>query len=316
VPLFAPLNTACANAVRGIIVADEGKVLQGADYSSIEGRGNAWIAGEQWKLDAFRDGADMYKLIYAKAFDIPVEKVTKGQRQQGKVMELALGYQGGVGAFLNMAAAYNMDLNELGDTVKPTIEAQNNYEWAVEQGRDYGLPPKVWIACETLKLGYRKGNAAIVRLWTDLENAARNAIREKGKKQYVGRLVLDANSEWLRIQLPSGRYLCYCLPVIHADNKISYMAWRNRNWRRTTTYGGKFDENIVQAISRDVLADALVRLHDAGYRVVLHVHDEVVAEVEDSPLERFVEIMTEVPEWAAGFPIAAEGFELERYEKT
>jgi len=316
VPMFAPLNTACANGCRGIIIAPEGKVLQGADYSSIEGRGNAWIAGEQWKLQAFRDGADMYKLIYAKAFGILVEKVSKGQRQQGKVMELALGYQGGVGAFLNMAAAYNMDLEELGTTVTPTIEAENNYEWAVVQRRDYDLPPKVWIACETLKLGYRKGNPAIVQLWADLENAARNAIREKGKKQYVGRLVLDANSEWLRIQLPSGRYLCYCLPVIHADNKISYMSWRNRTWRRTPTYGGKLDENIVQAISRDVLAAALVRLHDRGYQLVLHVHDEAVAEVSGRALSEFVSIMTEVPSWAAGFPIAAEGFELKRYEKT
>jgi DNA polymerase len=316
VPMFANLNTACANATRGLIVAPDGQTLQGADYSSIEGRGNAWIAGEKWKIEAFKEGKDMYKLIYARAFDIKIEDVSKGNRQKGKVMELALGYQGGVGAFLNMAGAYNMDLNELGETVKPTIEAQNNYEYALEQHRDYGLPSKVWIACETLKLGYRKGNPAITQLWFDLEVAAKEAIRNPLKQYQVGMLMFDANNEWLRIKLPSGRYLCYALPRIHADNKISYMAWRNRAWRRTSTYGGKLDENIVQAISRDILAAALVRLDVQGYRIVLHVHDEALAEVDGRPLEEFVRTMIEVPEWAAGFPIAAEGFELKRYEKT
>lgn len=320
VPMFGKLNTVCANATRGIIIAPEGETLQGADYSSIEGRGNAWISGEDWKIEAFGNPkVDMYCLIYERAFGLPEGSVAHegdARRQQGKVMELALGYQGGVGAFLNMAAAYNMDLDELGRMVTPTMQAQNNYEWALEQGRDYGLDSKVWIACETLKLGYRNGNPAIVAMWEKCENAAREAIRSPKKPFQVGRLVFDANDAWLRIRLPSGRYLCYALPRVHSNDKISYMTWRSKNWWRTSTYGGKIIENIVQAISRDILAAALVRLHDNGYRVVLHIHDEVMAEVAGRPLKEFVDVMIQPPNWADGFPIAAKGFELRRYRKT
>lgn len=321
VPMFGQLNTVCANACRGIIIAPEGENLQGADYSSIEGRGNAWISGEDWKIKAFSDPkVDMYCLIYERAFGLPEGSVAHegdNRRQQGKVMELALGYQGGVGAFLNMAAAYNMDLDELGRIVPQTIEAQNNYEWALECGRDYGLDPKVWIACEVLKLGYRNGNPAIVEMWEKCENAAKEAVRNPRKPIQVGRLVFDANDAWLRIKLPSGRYLCYALPRIDGKDRLSYMSWRNKNWWRTSTYGGKIIENIVQALSRDILAAALVRLHDAGYKLVLHIHDEAMAEVPiGKSLKELVSIMIANPNWADGFPIAAKGFELRRYRKT
>lgn len=319
--LFANMNTGCGNATRGVIVAPDGKVLQGADFSSIEGRGNAWISGEDWKIAAFQDPSkDMYCLIYERAFNLPEGSVAHegdDRRQQGKVMELALSYQGGVGAFLNMAFAYNMDLNKLATMVPITQRAGENYDFAIKNHRDYGLDPKIWMACETLKLGYRAGNPAITAMWTKVEEAARRAIILK-EAVWVGRLEFTANDEWLRIQLPSGRYLCYALPEIHGDGKISYMAWRNRRWRRTSTYGGKLIENIVQALSRDILAAALVRLFDAGYKLVLHVHDEGVAEVDAGsvPLSKFVEIFTIVPDWATGFPIAAKGFQLTRYEKT
>lgn len=315
--LFAPINEVCSNALRGLIVAAPGKTLFSADFSAIEGRVNAWIAGETWKVKAFRDGQDLYKLIYSKAFGVPVESITKRQRQIGKVQELALGYGGGVGAFLNMAAAYGMDLEELGRTVQPVEKALEAWERALTNNETFGLTKEVYVACDTLKIGYRKGNPAIVQSWYQYEDAVRKVIDSpNGQKVQIGRLVFDCNGSWLRINLPSGRFICYAQPRIHKSGRISYMGWRNKKWSRTETYGGKFDENIVQAISRDIFGHALLRVERQGFPVVLHVHDEVNSEVpRTANFEQFLAAITEVPAWAKGLPINVEGFQGERYEK-
>lgn len=320
--LFAPsVNEACSNALRGLIVADEGKKLIVADWSAIEGRVNAWLAGEGWKIKAFREGQDLYKLIYSKAFGIDVSAVTKGQRQIGKVQELALGYGGGVGAFLSMAAGYGMDLEELGRTVTPVEKALEAWERAVKENMTFGLSKEVYVACDTLKIGYRKANPAIEQSWYQYEGAVRKVIeaRDPKLKVQIGHLMFDCNGHWLRIKLPSGRFLSYAEPRIHVKgNEISYMGWRNKQWHRTKTYGGKLCENIVQAVSRDLLAAGIVQAEERGMPVSLHVHDEIVVEVPEASeynLADLTEIMTTAPRWAQGLPLSAEGFESMRYEK-
>lgn len=317
VSLFASANEACSNALRGLIVAEKGKRLLIADYSAIEGRINAWLAGEEWKVKAFHDGKDLYKLIYSKAFSIGIEQVTKFQRQNGKVMELACGYGGGVGAFINMAAAYGMDLEELGRTVKPVDKAREAWGRALSKNETFGLSEAAYLACDTLKIGYRQANPAITKSWCMYEDAVRKVITaaKAAHRIQVGHLMFDCDGNWMRIQLPSGRFLCYALPLIHNNGTISYMSWRNKQWSRTKMYGGKLCENIVQAISRDLLGWALLRIDRAGYPVVLHIHDEIVAETAAGSLSEFIKLMTELPKWAAGLPINAEGFEGTRYEK-
>ncbi len=234
-------------------------------------------------------------------------------------MELALGYGGGVGAFLSMADAYGLDLDELGRTVPPSAKALDTWETALKKHETYGLSKEVYVACDTLKLGYRKANPDITRSWYQYEDAVRKVI-ESGNGKYkvqVGRLMFDCNGSWLRIMLPSGRFLVYADPTINNRGDITYMGWHNKRWIRTKTYGGKLCENVVQAISRDLLGAAIIRLEAEGFPVVLHVHDEVISEVVygTKRLDRFIELMSTNPPWAGGLPLKVEGFKAVRYEK-
>lgn len=319
--ILAPLTEAASNTLRGLIVAPEGKTLNVGDYTAVEGCVNAWLAGEDWKVKAFREKKDIYILGYERSFNLPAGSVGKKdpRRQIGKVQELALGYGGGVGAFLNMAAAYGMDLEELGRSVTPVEKAIETWDKAVREGTTFGLTREAYTACDTLKIGYRQANPAITASWYMYENAVREVMnrREASHKVHVGLLTFDCNQTWLRIKLPSGRFLCYALPKFMKDGTITYMSWRNKRWSRTKTYGGKLCENIVQAVSRDLLGHALLLLHDKGFDIVLHVHDEIVAEILKmlSDLPEFIKLMSTKPRWAAGLPLSAEGFESERYEK-
>lgn len=337
VSLFAPIGQACMNVLRGLIVAEEGSTLMVSDYSAIEGRANAWLAGENWKVKAFRDGLDLYCLIYERSFNLPPGSISEKdpKRQIGKVMELAMGYGGGVGAFLNMAAVYNLDLEELGRTVVPEEKVIKAWDNALISGETFGLSREVYTACDTLKIRYRRANPEIVKFWYALEAAAREVIaaRDPGLHVQVGMLVFDCNKTWMRIKLPSGRYLCYALPKISrkkvrgkeldesefdSRGEISYMSWRNKQWSRTKTYGGKIDENLCQAVSRDLLGFALLGMHDSGFPVVLHIHDEVIAEIANTSgltFQQFNTIMQTRPKWAPGFPLEAKGYEGTRYEK-
>lgn len=340
VDLFAPIGKACMNVLRGLIIASPGSNLMVSDYSAIEGRGNAWLAGENWKVKAFHDKEDMYCRIYEQAFNLPrgsVKKKGDARRQIGKVMELALGYQGGVGAFLNMAAVYNLDLEEIGRQVAPEQKSYEAWDRAVITGETFGLSKEVYCACDTLKIRYRRANPMIQSFWYQLEDAARTVItqRDPTLKISVGPLVFDCDKFWMRILMPSGTYLCYALPRIggkklrkgldepdeeeyNGKGEISYMSWRNKRWVRTKTYGGKICENVDQKLSRDLLGFALLGMHDKGFPVVLHIHDEVIGDVPKASgltFEQFNHIMQSRPKWAVGFPLAAEGYEGPRYEK-
>jgi len=225
-------------------------------------------------------------------FKVPVESITKGNplRQKGKIAELALGYQGSKGALITMGAL-NMGLTE-------------------EE-----LPGLVTT--------WRQANPAIVRLWQDVENAALTAVREKRPVLIQYGVVFTYESGILFIRLPSGRRLAYVKPKIEVEERfnkkgLTYEGYEQGKWSRLRTYGGKLVENIVQATARDCLAEAMLLLDAAGYRIVMHVHDEVVMEVPNNDphaLEDACEIMARPIEWAPGLPLRADGFECNYYRK-
>jgi DNA polymerase len=321
-----------SNAVRGCIVAAPGRKLCVADLSNIEGRGLVYLAGEEWKLDAFRRfdagrGPDLYVAAYARAFGVDPSTVTKAQRQIGKVQELALGYQGGVAAFLTFAAVYRMDIDKLAEAVwaaapAPALaDAQGWWTWAVGKKRTLGLEERAYVACQVLVSSWREAHPAVVRLWADAESAVRSAVSTPGVPFDIGRrLKAQRDGNWLRIRLPSGGYLCYLHPRVDDDGQISYMGVNNytRQWARIKTYGGKLVENATQAFARDVLASNMPDIDGAGYPIVLTVHDELLTEPEDKPefnSQALASMMSQVPDWAPGLPLAAAGFDTYRYRK-
>jgi DNA polymerase len=292
--LFDNVMDIITSAIRGCIVAEKGKKLVIADLSNIEGRMLAWLAGEQWKLDAFRaydngTGHDLYKITAASILNKKPEDITKDERQvSGKVPELACGFQGALGAFKTMGALYGLELPDV--TVIGIVKA------------------------------WRKAHPNITKLWYGLEEACRDAVSSPGVVKRVGKLAVQRDGAWLRIRLPSGRYLCY--PGIECDEagKLSYMGVNTytKKWERLKTYGGKLTENVTQAASRDVLCYGMRLAEETGYSVVLHVHDELICEVPDSSefnAKSLEVIMATNPPWADGLPLAAQGFETYRYRK-
>ncbi|WP_231643256.1 DNA polymerase [Ralstonia syzygii] len=330
--LFSNIMELTSSAIRGCIVAPEDKKLVVADLSNIEGRMIAWLAGEEWKLAAFREfdegtGPDLYKLAYAKAFAVSPDSVGKDQRQIGKVMELMLGYEGGVGAFLTGAATYGIDLDAMADAAWPSIptdiiaEAEQFLAWRTQQRLgDFGLKLKTFIVCDALKRLWRRAHPAVSSFWKELEEAARLAVLRPGTTYDCRVLKVRRDGAWLRIRLPSGRFLCYPSAQLDEAGKLSYMGINqySRKWSRLKTYGGKLAENVTQAASRDVLAANMPAIEAAGYQIVLSVHDENITEADDR--DRFnaghlADLMATNPLWADGLPLAAAGFEAYRYRK-
>lgn len=356
----------CSSAIRGAIVATPGKKLVVADLANIEGRGIAWLAGEQWKLQAFRDydagdGPDLYAVAYAKAFSITPEEVMENKehgdgsmRQIGKVMELMLGYGGGVGAFLTGAATYGIDLDDMADKAWASIpesvkdEARGFLSWlygknkktnpvywqskgfsadearAAAEGERlkvrFGLTEKAFVACDSLKRLWRATHPEISSWWKELEDTARTAIANPGQSLTCRSVIFCRTGAWLRIILPSGRSLCYPSPRVDEDGQISYMGVNqyNRQWCRIKSYGGKFAENITQAFARDVLAENMPAVEAAGYDILLLVHDEDVTEAPDTDdynVEHLASLISRQPAWAPDIPLAAAGFEGYRYRK-
>jgi DNA polymerase len=341
--LYDNVMALAATAVRGAIVAPAGRKLVVADLANIEGRAAAWLAGEEWKLQAFRaydtitgqdekgkpirKGPDLYNLAYAKSFNVKPESVNKSQRQIGKVQELMLQYEGGVGAYLTGALTYGIDLEEMAEGAYEQLpwdlreDARGFLAWCKDEGRPtFGLSDTAFIVCDAFKRGWRRAHPAIQSYWSELADAVREAIRAPGVTITVRKLKVRRDGNWLRIGLPSGRALCYPAPQVDATGQISYMGVNqySRKWQRLKTYGGKLFENVCQAVSRDVLADPMPAIEAAGFQIVLTVHDEIVTETDDSPehsVEQLAALMTANPPWAAGLPLAAAGFEATRYRK-
>lgn len=328
--LFDNIMELTSSALRGCIMAPSEHKLVVSDLSNIEGRMLAWLAGEEWKLQAFRDndagtGYDLYKLAYARAFNISPEDVDKDMRQIGKVMELALGYGGGVAAFVTFALVYGLDLDKLATAALPNIprdvihEAKSWYDESVKRKSTYGLSERVFIACDSLKRLWRRAHPATCAFWYQLENTVRASIATPKKTLYCGSLKVRRDGAWLRIQLPSGRAVCYPSPVIDSGN-ITYQGVNSysRKWQRLKTYGGKLVENVTQAAARDVLAGNMPLIEDAGYSIVLTVHDEVICEAPDT--DNFNDtalsaLLSTNPQWAPDLPLNAGGFEAFHYRK-
>lgn len=258
-----------------------------SDFSAIEARVLSWLAGEEWRMDVFRENGDIYSATASKMFGVPVAKHGPNAelRQKGKISELALGYGGSVGALTAMGAI-EMGLSE--DELKPLVAS------------------------------WREANPHIVRLWNDVGRAAVTAVREKGYAE-THRLVFTYEKGFLFVRLPSGHRLSYVKPRIEKDEfgreNITYEGTgQTKKWERIRTFGGKQVENIVQAIARDILCFAMSNLSD--YRIVMHIHDEVVIEAPPSvSVKEITEKMSVTPPWAEGLVLNADGYECGFYRK-
>ena len=281
--------------IRTGIVAKDGHRFIISDFSAIEARVIAWFAGEKWVIDAFNEHGKIYEATAAQMFDLgPVTeydwKSTEGKamRQRGKVATLALGYQGGKGSLVSMGAL------EMGI---PEDELQDLVD--------------VW----------RTTNSNIVKLWKETERFVKKALSSGQVVRGHQGLKFFKKEDFLFIQLPSGRKLSYCKPRLEPGKygqKITYEGQGSKVYFvREDTYGGKLVENIVQATARDVLAEAMLRLNAAGFPIVFHVHDEVIAECkhDEHSLDEMNDILSQTPDWADGLPLAAEGFETDYYQK-
>jgi DNA polymerase len=299
-----PMSTV-ADCIRGMITAAPGKVLVAADFANIEGRVLAWLAGESWKLEAFAafdrgESEDIYKLTAGKIYGKPSKEVSKDERQIGKVAELALGYQGGVGAFQTMARGYGVVISD--------------------------------ERADAIKVAWREAHPKIKNYWYALEEAATNAVAHAGTRYTIrantpGAVSFLVKGSFLFCQLPSKRVLSYPYPLLKmTDNSFNeqlhykHVHSTTNNWEETHTYGGKLAENITQAVARDILAEAIVRCEEDDWPVVLHVHDEIVAESPSvlnpkQTMGMFEILVAQNPLWAKGLPIAAAGWIGRRYRK-
>lgn len=371
-----------ASTVRGCIIPAKGKKFVVADYSNVEGRGLAWIAGEKTALMVFKAGRDIYCETAGKMFGLDPEYIKanrKDLRQIGKACELGLGYGGGVAAFLQFAKNLGLDLYTMADVMKGTFPdhiwaaAKRGYEYArineakrppkpgkKDERPTYILPKNVWLTCDAIKRMWREAHPKTVAFWAELEDAVLCAIRNPGKAYWAGANVRpdgrkalkivrtkakhdptfdeerddpDAAGWWLKIELPSGRIMSYpgiALSVTteidedtgkkRTSTRIKYQGENQttRQWGFQYTYGGKLTENIVQALCRDILAWSMPGVEAAGYEIVLSVHDELITEVPDTDdytTEELCALMCDLPIWAKGFPLAAEGDIMYRYRK-
>ena len=328
---FENVMELASNTVRGCIIAPPGKKLVDSDLSGIEGRVLPWLAGEKWVLDAYRAydegrGHDIYKLVYARAFKIRPEDVTKEQRQIGKVMTLMLGYGGSCGAFVTGALSYRIDLAKLAagliHELEPSIEekAENSWAWAVKEKRTLDLPKDIYVVCRALTETWRRSHPRIVEFWNDLQQAAINATENPGRVFKAGsKITFVRNGNWLRAVLPSGRSLCYASPR-YENEEFSYLGNNQytRKWSRLSTYAGKFAENMTQAVARDIMTANMPRIEAAGYEIVSTIHDEILTEALDDLCHSHEELsvlLATAPSWAEGLPLAASGFETQRYRK-
>lgn len=287
---FGNVPNVLSELIRTVLIPKQNHRFIVADFSAIEARVLSWLAGEQWRLDTFRNGGDIYCASASQMFRVPVEKhgVNGHLRQKGKISELACGYGGSVGALKNMGAV------EMG---VPEDELQG------------------------LINDWRNANPHIVKLWTEVGNTAMKAIKEKTIVS-LGKLVFMYERGILFIRLPSGRRLSYIKPRIGTNrfggDSITYMGvGESKKWERLETFGGKLVENIVQVIARDLLASAMMNVANAGYDIVFHVHDEIIAEVPDGQgsVDEMCMLMSINPDWADGIPLSADGYECEYYRK-
>lgn len=333
--LYDDVNSVVSSCLRGAIIAPAGAKLVVADLSNIEGRVLAWLAGESWKLDAFRaydrgEGVDLYKATYARTFGVKPDDVTKKQRQIGKVLELAMGYMGGVGSFLAFATAYGVDLKELADHTWEALDRNTlmlaHDQWDFFKSRDMtnGLDETTWSALNAIKIAWRDAHPAITRFWRETEQQVMAAFGRAPQVSGCYPCGFAYTRFGLACRLPSGRMMTYpraehpadeserCLFKYYAPLKV------RKGFAMSRTHAGRVAENITQAVARDVLAANLARVEAAGYKIVLSVHDELITETPDTSgytADGLAALMATPPKWAKDLPLAAAGFESYRYKK-
>lgn len=282
--------TAVSMCMRGFIKAPDGRTLYVVDYTAIEARVLAWLAGEAWLLAAFAKGLDVYKLMAAKLYATTIEAVTSEQRRIAKNLVLGCGYQLGAKNFVAYCARAGVYVTE-----EFSSKAVGSY---------------------------RAENKMIVRSWYDCERAAIAAVQD-GKPVRWSCVTFAVQDRWLTIRLPSGRCLYYLDPkvsVVMAFDKpklqLTFREEYNGQMYRNSTYGGKLIENIVQAIARDLLANGMLQAEEHGYPIVGTVHDEIINENDGhGSIKEFEHVVCKLPAWAKGVPMGAEGFETVRYRK-
>jgi DNA polymerase len=297
--IFGDVFSVASRCLRGMLIPSPGHVFYVVDFNSIEARVLAWLAGEKSVIDAFKSGKDFYRVAASGMYGIPYDEIGKDspERFAGKTAVLACGYQGGVKAFTTMARNLGLDIPE--DKAKSTI-------WK-----------------------YREANPNIVRYWGGIENAAYKAIKT-GDPYSFGRIKYGVYGGYLFCRLPSGRKIAYynpgtekrLTPYDEMKDTIRFYGMNSmtKKWCKQFTYGGKLVENIVQAVARDFLRDAMLRLNKNGYKIVSTVHDEIICEVKNDNkttkhYEDFVKIVELVPQWGDGCPIKAGGYVSTRYKK-
>jgi DNA polymerase len=285
--------------IRPCITADIGKHMYDADYASVEARGVAWLAGQSDLLRLFSQGQDVYKHQAAKTFGGRPVEMDDRERVLGKQQILGCGYQCGWERFQSMCAQYGVVITE-------------------EEARH---------AVHTYRSSYPK----IVMLWADAQDAMMKAIRNKNQKIILGPITMAFNGRYLFCRLPSGRTITYCMPSIVTVTKtfdkeqgpvklqqIQYWGIDSltRKWSKQYLYGGKIVENWVQGICRDLMAGGINNVTDAGFEVLFHVHDQIISQ-HDSPncMPAYIKQITRLPQWARGFPLAAEGKVCHRFSK-
>lgn len=287
--LYDSVPLVLSELIRTAFIPKAGCRFYVADFSAIEARVIAWMAGEQWRQEVFANGGDIYCASASQMFHVPVEKhgVNGHLRQKGKIAELALGYGGSVGA-LKAMGALNMGVPE--EELKPLVDA------------------------------WRIANPNIVRLWWDIDWAASTCVREKNNAECRGIRFLY-QSGMMFVVLPSGRRLVYVKPRMgvnrYGNESVTFEGvGEQKKWLRLESYGPKFVENIVQATARDILAEAMLRLDAHGYKIVMHVHDEAVIEAPaGGSLADICEIMGQTPTWAKGLLLRADGYVCDFYKK-
>lgn len=291
--LYDDVADVISRLTRTALVAAEGYSLVVSDFSAIEARVLAWLAGEDWVLDVFRTHGKIYEATAANMFHIPLEMITKGSdlRAKGKVATLALGYQGGSGALIAMGA--------------------------LREGLDEAELPAIVKA-------WRSANPGIVKFWREVETAAKHVIQNKTcyvlRKTYCN-LKFLYDRGYMFIELPSGRRLSYYGATVD-KGRLSYYGidQTKKIWCKTDTYGGSLVENITQAIARDCLCDTMYRIYyDAGLPILMHIHDEIVSEAPDADaqdaLQAMYDVMAVPPAWAKGLPLKGDGYISKYYKK-
>jgi DNA polymerase len=290
---------AFSSCLRNMIVAPKGKILDVADYSAIELRVAFWVANHERGLRALREGKDLYRELAAKIYNVKVGEVTSAYRFVGKTAELGCLYGMGKPKFLDTCKNQGQEISE---------EVAS-------------------VAVDT----FRRENAPVVTLWSNLGKAAIAAVQNPGKKYTINHTAWFVQRNFLWCELPSGRRLAYAYPsVVYVTDKwrsgvknSELRFWgvdsKTKKWCEQRVWGGVLVENVVQAIARDLMAEAMLRVEKAGWELVLSVHDELIGErftlSEDLSLALFCELMEQVPAWGEGLPIKVEGYSERRYRK-